>query len=67
MSDFELNPFMSLPHNDVEKVVKLEHDKNELLNRIEKALEYIDKHMYEEYCYVGSEDRLKEILKGDKE
>ena len=31
---------------------------------IDKAIEYIDMHMYEDYCYVGSEDRLKEILKG---
>ena len=30
---------------------------------IEKAINFIDIHMYEDYCYVGSEDRLKEILK----
>lgn len=30
---------------------------------IEKAINFIDMHMYEDYCYVGSEDRLKEILK----
>ena len=30
---------------------------------IEKAIDFIDMHMYEDYCYVGSEDRLKEILK----
>lgn len=29
---------------------------------IEKAINFIDMHMYEDYCYVGSEDRLKEIL-----
>ena len=29
---------------------------------IEKAIDFIDMHMYEDYCYVGSEDRLKEIL-----
>ena len=30
---------------------------------IEKAINFIDMYMYEDYCYVGSEDRLKEILK----
>ena len=29
---------------------------------IEKAINFIDMHMYEDYCYVGSEDKLKEIL-----
>ena len=29
---------------------------------IEKAIDFIDMHMYEDYCYAGSEDRLKEIL-----
>ena len=29
---------------------------------IEKAIDFIDMHMYEDYCYVSSEDRLKEIL-----
>ena len=26
---------------------------------IEKAINFIDIHMYEDYCYVGSEERLK--------
>lgn len=30
---------------------------------IEKAINFIDMHMYEDHCYVDSEDRLKEILK----
>ena len=29
---------------------------------IEKAIDFIDMHMYEDYCYVGSEERLKKIL-----
>ena len=29
---------------------------------IDKAIDFIDMHMYEDYCYAGSEDRLKEIL-----
>lgn len=30
---------------------------------IDKAIKFIDNYMYENYCYVGSEDRLKDILK----
>ena len=30
---------------------------------IRKAINFIDIHMYEDYCYVGSEERLKKILK----
>ena len=30
---------------------------------IGKALKFIDNYMYENYCYVGSEDKLKDILK----
>ena len=30
---------------------------------INKAIKFIDNYMYENYCYVGSEDRLKDILK----
>ena len=30
---------------------------------IDKAINFIDIHMYEDYCYVGSEERLKKILK----
>ena len=45
-----------------------ENSRYERLNQkykevIEKAINFIDMHMYEDYCYVGSEDRLKEILK----
>ena len=29
---------------------------------IDKAINFIDIHMYEDYCYVGSEERLKKIL-----
>lgn len=42
----------------VDRVVKLE-------TNIEEAIKFIDNNMYESYCYVGSEDKLKEILKGD--
>ena len=34
---------------------------------INKAIKVIDNYMYENYCYVGSEDRLKDILKGVSE
>ena len=30
---------------------------------IDRALKFIDNYMYENYCYVGSEDKLKDILK----
>lgn len=30
---------------------------------IDKAIDFIDMHMYEDYYYVGSEERLKKILK----
>ena len=30
---------------------------------IDKAIKFIDDYMYEDYCYVGSEERLKKILK----
>ena len=44
-----------------------ENSRYEIMNQkykevIEKAINFIDMHMYEDYCYVGSEDRLKEIL-----
>ncbi len=30
---------------------------------INKAIDFINNNMYEEYCYVDSEDKLKQILK----
>ena len=36
---------------------------NKYIDLIDKAIKFIDNYMYENYCYVGSEDRLKDILK----
>ena len=47
-------------YNDVEDLVKENKKYKEV---IEKAINFIDIHMYEDYCYVGSEERLKKILK----
>ena len=59
MSESELKDF----------IVELQEENNryERINQkyqevIDKAINFIDMHMYEDYCYVGSEDRLKEIL-----
>ena len=46
-------------YNDVEDLVKENKKYKEV---IDKAIEFIDIHMYEDYCYVGSEERLKKIL-----
>ena len=50
-------------------IIELQEENNryERMNQkyqevIDKAIDFIDMHMYEDYCYVGSEDRLKEIL-----
>ena len=41
----------------------LEQQNKKYKEVIDKAIKFIDNYMYENYCYVGSEDRLKEILK----
>lgn len=40
---------------------------NQLETNRDEAIEFIDNNMYERYCYVGSEDKLKEILERGKE
>ena len=46
----------------VRQIMKLQQENKKYKEVIEKAIDFIDMHMYEDYCYVGSEDRLKEIL-----
>ena len=43
-------------------ITNLQQENKKYQEVIEKAINFIDMHMYEDYCYVGSEDRLKEIL-----
>lgn len=40
---------------------------NQLETNRDEAIKFIDNNMYESYCYVGSEDKLKEILERGKE
>ena len=61
------NTWYNLDTKLVGRVKKMIDENQQLQNRINKAIEFIDNHMYEEYCYVGSEDKLKEILKGKSE
>ena len=42
---------------------ELQEKYNKQKEVIDKAIKFIDNYMYENYCYVGSEDRLKDILK----
>lgn len=44
-------------------IINLEQQCKKQKEVINKAIEFIDNYMYENYCYVGSEDRLKDILK----
>lgn len=49
-----------------DEIVKNEHLEQQCKKQkevIDKAINFIDNYMYENYCYVGSEDRLKDILK----
>ena len=46
-----------------EWVKQLQQESKKQKEVIEKAIKFIDNYMYENYCYVGSEDRLKDILK----
>lgn len=55
-----------LNENQVDLITKymfLEQQCNKQKEVINKAINFIDNYMYENYCYVGSEDRLKDILK----
>lgn len=51
-------------YDGLKEVVELLKKENQKYKEvIEKAIKFIDNYMYENYCYVGSEDRLKDILK----
>ena len=50
----------------VDYIEQLQQENQKYKEVIDKAINFIDMHMYEDYCYVGSEDRLKEILNGVK-
>ena len=47
-------------------IENLEQENKKYKEVIKKALDFIDMHMYEDYCYVASEDKLKEILKEEE-
>ena len=44
-------------------IIQLQQENQKYKEVIDKAIKFIDNYMYENYCYVGSEDRLKYILK----
>ena len=46
----------------VDYIKQLQQENKKYKEVIEKAINFIDMHMYEDYCYVGSEERLKKIL-----
>ena len=46
----------------VDYIKQLQQENKKYKEVIDKAIDCIDMNMYEDYCYVGSEDRLKEIL-----
>lgn len=46
-------------YNDVEDLAK---ENQRYKEAFDKAIKFIDNYMYENYCYAGSEDRLKDIL-----
>ena len=52
------------------KYSKYIEEKNKEIERLNNIIElanyYIDKYMYENYAYCGSEDRLKQILSGNE-
>ena len=45
------------------EIANLQQENQKYKEVIDKAIKFIDNYMYENYCYVGSEDRLKDILK----
>ena len=59
MSESELKDFIIELQEENSRYERINQKYKEV---IEKAIDFIDMHMYEDYCYVGSEDRLKEIL-----
>ena len=63
MTESELKDFIIELQEENSRYERLNQKYKEV---IEKAIDFIDMHMYEDYCYVGSEERLKKILKGVK-
>ena len=59
MTESELKDFIIELQEENSRYERLNQKYQEV---IDKAINFIDMHMYEDYCYVGSEDRLKEIL-----
>ena len=55
MSDKQYNIYINI-------IEQLQQENKKYKEVIEKAINFIDIHMYEDYCYVGSEERLKKIL-----
>lgn len=47
----------------IKHLFELQQENKKYKEVIDKALKFIDNYMYENYCYVGSEDKLKDILK----
>lgn len=44
-------------------IIQLQQENQKYKEVIDRSIKFIDNYMYENYCYVGSEDRLKDILK----
>ena len=59
MTESELKDFIIELQEENSRYERLNEKYKEV---IDKAIDFIDMHMYEDYCYAGSEDRLKEIL-----
>ena len=60
MTESELKDFIMELQEENSRYERLNQKYKEV---IDKAIDFIDMHMYEDYCYAGSEDRLKDILK----
>ena len=59
MTESELKDFIVELQGENSRYERLNEKYKEV---IENAINFIDIHMYEDYCYVGSEERLKKIL-----
>ena len=59
MTESELKDFIVELQEENSRYERLNEKYKEV---IENAINFIDIHMYEDYCYVGSEERLKKIL-----
>lgn len=63
MNNDLINELYSKIDNQEKIIVDLQQENQKYKEVINKAIKFIDNYMYENYCYVGSEDRLKDILK----